>query len=123
VIAAERGVYRVFMTEQVLQLLTAAAPSTEPHAFRITGHGEIDMSSAPQLDAVFDDLVEHGARVVIFDARGIEFLDSCGLRSIIRGGNKLSAAGGQLLIDGMSGSVQRVLEISGLLETYRAEPT
>ena len=111
------------MTEQVLQLSTAAAPSAEPHAFRVTGHGEIDMASAPQLDAVLDDLVERGARVVIFDARGIEFLDSCGLRSIIRGGNKLSAAGGQLLIENMSGSVQRVLEVSGLLETYRAKPT
>ncbi|MCU1394428.1 MAG: anti-anti-sigma factor [Ilumatobacteraceae bacterium] len=108
------------MTEQVLQLLTAMATPGEPHAYRVTGHGEIDMASAPQLDAVFDDLIAKGASIVIFDARGVDFLDSCGLRAIIGGGNKLADAGGQLLIEGMSGSVQRVLEVSGLLERYRA---
>ncbi|MCU1366624.1 MAG: anti-anti-sigma factor [Ilumatobacteraceae bacterium] len=108
------------MTEQVLQLLTAAGNTDEPHVYRVSGHGEIDIATAPQLDTLFDDLLERGARIVIFDARGVGFVDSCGLRSIIGAGNRLSAAGGQLLIEGMSGSMQRVLEVSGLLERYRS---
>lgn len=108
------------MTEQVLQLLTSAGNTDEPHVYRVAGHGEIDIATAPQLEAVFDDLIERGALIVIFDARSIGFLDSCGLRAIIASGNRLTAAGGQLLIEGMSGSMQRVLEVSGLLERYRA---
>jgi anti-sigma B factor antagonist len=55
----------------------------------------------------------------VLDASGIDFVDSSGLRVIINCGNKLSAAGGRLLIEGMSGAVQRTLEISGLIDRYR----
>ena len=58
------------------------------------------------------DLLTLGGRV--------EFLDSYGLRAIIAVGNSLSALGRRLPIDGMSGAVRRVLEISGVLERYRA---
>jgi anti-sigma B factor antagonist len=93
--------------------------STE-HGFRVVARGEIDMETAPSLSAALDALIDQGVRLVILDAADIEFIDSSGLRVIVQSGIKLSEAGGRLLIDGMSGAVQRVLEVSGLIEQYRA---
>lgn len=90
------------------------------HAFRVVARGEIDLDTAPRLAQAFESLVGEGARIIVLDASGIDFVDSSGLRVIINCGNKLSAAGGRLLIEGMSGAVQRTLEISGVIDRYRA---
>ncbi len=89
-------------------------------AYRLVARGDLDMASAPILSEAFATLVGDGATLVVLDATDVEFLDSYGLRAIIAAGNSLSALGGQLLIEGMSGAVRRVLEISGVLERYRA---
>ena len=109
------------MDDDVFQLTTVALddrPSKEP-GFRVVARGEIDVDTAPRLAAAFDELIDRGAMLVVLDASDIEFMDSSGLRVIVRSGTKLSDMGGRLLIDGMSGAVQRVLEISGLIEQYR----
>ena len=49
----------------------------------------------------------------------MEFLDSSGLRVILGASNKLSAQEGQLLIEGASSAVERVLEITGVIERLR----
>ncbi|MEO6123529.1 MAG: STAS domain-containing protein [Ilumatobacteraceae bacterium] len=105
---------------RLVTLAVAEAEGDSSHAFRIAAHGEIDLDSAPELGKALDDLIEQGATLVILDASGVEFLDSSGLRVIVRAGNALSDAGGQLLIEGMSGAVQRVLEVSGLIDQYRS---
>ena len=65
-------------------------------------------------------LIADGALLFALDASEIESLDSSGLRVIVNCSNKLSSAGGRLLIEGMSGAVQRVLEITGLIDQYRS---
>ena len=90
------------------------------HAYRVVARGEIDLNTAPQLEQAFESLIDEGARIVVLDASAIDFVDSSGLRVIVHCGNKLSAAGGRLLIEGMSGAVQRTLEVSGLIDRYRA---
>lgn len=105
---------------RLVTLAVAAEDGQAPHAFRITAHGEIDLESAPRLTEAMDAVIDEGATLVILEASDVEFLDSSGLRAIVRAGNRLTAAGGQLLIEGMSGAVQRVLEISGVIDQYRS---
>jgi anti-sigma B factor antagonist len=76
--------------------------------------------TAPDLAQALDALIDEGAKLIVLDASDVEFLDSSGLRVIVATGIRLSNAGGRLLIEGMSGAVQRVLEVSGLIEQYRA---
>ena len=95
------------------------APSGQP-AVRLTARGDIDAASAQVLSDAFEQVLAEGAAVVVLDTTDVEFLDSSGLRVIVNAGNRLSDEGGQLFIEGMSGAVQRVLEISGLIERYRA---
>ncbi len=96
---------------------TPAAPDGTP-IYRVVARGEVDIATAPQLKIAFDNAINDGALLVILDASQIEFLDSSGLRVIVNTSNRLSEEGGRLLIEGMSGVVQRVLEISGLIERY-----
>jgi anti-sigma B factor antagonist len=83
---------------------------------RVVARGEIDFDSAELLSTRLTSLIDHGAVVVVLDTTDVTFLDSSGLRVIIAAANRLRALGGQLFIEGMSGAVQRVLEITGLLD-------
>lgn len=105
---------------RLVTLAVAEEGGTAPHAYRVTAHGEIDLESAPRLTEAFNAIIEDGATIVILDASDVAFLDSSGLRAIIQAGHRLTEVGGQLLIEGMSGAVQRVLEISGVIDQYRA---
>ena len=89
------------------------------HAFRVTARGAIDIATAARLHDLLTGLIDGGAHLVVLDIQDIQFLDSSGLRVLVLAGDRLADAGGQLLIEGMSGAVQRVLEITGLLDHYR----
>jgi len=93
-------------------------------AWSVVVRGEIDMETAPQLERVLDDVVAKGALLVTLDLEGVDFLDSSGLRVILGASKKLSAQEGQLLIEGASSAVERVLEITGVIERLRqSRPT
>ena len=94
-----------------------ASPSGR--GFRVVIRGDVDMETAPKLAKVLEDLIEEGVSLVVLDASGVGFLDSSGLRAIVIANSKMTDFGGRLLIEGMSGAVQRVLEVSGLIEQYR----
>jgi anti-sigma B factor antagonist len=109
--------------DDLLALVTVALAENdgEPsHGYRVAASGDVDSSTAADLAETLDALIDQGATLIVLDASEIEFLDSSGLRVIVASGKRLSNVGGRLLIEGMSGAVQRVLEISGLIEQYRA---
>ena len=109
--------------DDLLDLVTIALASEagEPsRGYRVEASGEIDAATAPRLGAALDALIDQDAKLVVLDTSNVEFLDSSGLRVIVNAGSRLQNAGGRLLIEGMSGAVQRVLEVSGLIEQYRA---
>lgn len=109
------------MNHSDLELVTSELDDDPARvAYRIVATGEIDLATAPQLADALTTLIGQGATLVVLDAADIKFIDSSGLRVLVTCGNAMTDAGGRLLIEGMSGAVQRVLEISGLLEQYRA---
>jgi anti-anti-sigma factor len=86
------------------------------HAWLMTIAGGLDAATAPPLDDAFDEVLAAGGRLVTLDLTDVSFLDSTGLRSIVRASNLLAEHDGRLVVTGLSGAAQRVLEISGLLE-------
>ena len=77
--------------------------------------GELDVNTAPQ---VADELAEltdgEPLTSVVVDVSRLTFLDSTGLRVILAGRESLQGAGATLALDGASGVVERVLEMTGL---------
>jgi anti-anti-sigma factor len=93
------------------------------HAVRLVARGELDVYVGPVIVEHVTELADRGVKLIILDLAGVTFLDSSGLRGIIKAGNVMSDHDGQLLIEGAAGATQRVLEITGMLEQYRAKST
>lgn len=90
------------------------------HTWRIDLHGDIDMHTAPALSERIEDLARHQAVLVIVDLEDVAFLDSSGLRALVHGARTIEDTGGRLLVEGASGAVARVLELTDLLQRLSA---
>jgi anti-anti-sigma factor len=83
--------------------------------------GEVDVLSAPELDAILDAVIEGGRRLVVLDLAELDFIGGAGLRVIAVGRNRLASSGGLLTIRSLSTNVRRLFDILGLMEAARLE--
>jgi anti-sigma B factor antagonist len=78
--------------------------------------GELDLASASALEAATTRLCAEGASEIVLDLRGLSFIDSTGLRTIL---SSMSLCEKHLcdlwLIPGQR-AIQRLFELAGLLE-------
>lgn len=81
--------------------------------------GELDAHSTGALDAAFDEALRAHPTLVQLDATATSFLDSTGLRAIVRNAERVAEHRARFHLSGASASVRRVLEITDLLERYR----
>lgn len=84
--------------------------------------GELDMSTAGELNATLDRLAADGARHLLLDLTELTFCDSTGIAAFVRGDNRAAAHGGWLRLTGATGRVDRVLQVTGLAEVLRYQP-
>jgi anti-sigma B factor antagonist len=75
--------------------------------------GELDISSSPDFEQAVRQL-ESEANTVVIDLSGLDFLDSTGLRAILRSDSRLRSAGKRLQLVPGSGPVRRVFRLTGL---------
>ena len=80
--------------------------------------GEVDMATAPQLDAC---LCAQAARNVVVDLAGVSFLDSSGLGALVHARKILAANGHTLRVSGEQDNIRTVLEVTGLLEVLHGD--
>ena len=81
--------------------------------------GELDLSTAPDLEGPLDDAVASGDASVLVDLSECEFIDSTGIALIVRAWQRLDSAGdsegnGHVVICCANEQVRRVLEITGI---------
>jgi len=83
----------------------------------LTLRGELDLASAPVLEAAALPVVRDGGRVVI-DLRGLTFIDSSGVRVLVAGhaAARLSGGGVTIVRAALDGPVDRVIAIAGITE-------
>jgi anti-anti-sigma factor len=84
--------------------------------------GELDLSTAPELNAVIDLLVDGGERRLLVDLTELAFCDSTGIAAFVRGDNRVAGDGGWLRVTGATGRVDRVLQVTGLADVLKYEP-
>ena len=92
-----------------------AAVSTK----RVIACGDIDLATAPDFEAYLGELVSQGARTIVIDVAGVDFLDSSGIRVLVQASNDLEPLGGNVYLENMSAPVARIMEITGLTERYQ----
>jgi anti-sigma B factor antagonist len=94
----------------------------EPAAvWTVAPRGAVDLQSCEQFARSFREVIDGGGRVVVLDLGEVDFLDSSGIREIVRSARELEDLGGRLLVEHASGAVQRVLEVTGILEGLKLE--
>ncbi|MFD0968461.1 STAS domain-containing protein [Plantactinospora endophytica] len=90
-----------------------------PKIVRLHLAGELDVTTAPELSAQIDALLDAGHRRLLVDLAELAFCDSSGLAAFVRGDDRAGSLGGWLRLTGATGRVARVLAISGLDELFR----
>ncbi|HYH53369.1 MAG TPA: STAS domain-containing protein [Solirubrobacterales bacterium] len=78
--------------------------------------GELDLSTAPDLEGPLAQALESGEGSLLIDLSGCEFIDSTGIALIVRAWQRLDSGenGRSLVICSQNDQVRRVLEITGL---------
>ena len=82
----------------------------------IAASGELDAETAPLLREVVDAALGQGARWLLFDLQGLDFIGSVGIGELIRAAKYLGERGSDLAIACRRPNLTRVFEISGTSE-------
>jgi anti-sigma B factor antagonist len=90
--------------------------SVEDARHTITLGGELDIASVQMLDAALTEACGEGAREVVLDMAGIEFMDSMGLSAILRGRMLCEEQGCAFSLTPAQQPVQRVFEATNVLK-------
>ncbi len=99
--------------------VTVSSDADHPSLWQIDLRGELDVETAPRVRQQLAEVTRAGATAAVVDLRHVTFLDSSGLSALIEAGNALADQGGALYLEGATGAVKQVLEITALLERYR----
>jgi anti-anti-sigma factor len=97
----------------------ASAAKLDDGVCVIAVRGELDLSTASDLERPLEDAVSSGDASVLIDLTECEFIDSTGIALIVRAWQRLDAAAdgegsGRVVISSDNDQVRRVLEITGL---------
>jgi anti-anti-sigma factor len=84
------------------------------HAIAV--RGELDLSSAPELEGPLEEVLENGEGPILVDLSECEFIDSTGIALIVRAMQRLEGdeSGRTLVVCSYNDQVRRVLDITGL---------
>ena len=82
----------------------------------ISVRGELDLSTAPELEGPLDQALQNDEGAVLIDLTQCEFIDSTGIALIVRAWQRLQngSNGRTLVLCSQNDQVRRVLEITGL---------
>jgi anti-sigma B factor antagonist len=105
-----RSVYGASVRAVELKLATQ---SNAGHAVMAIA-GEIDLYTAPRLQAEFTRLLETGPDRVVIDMSGVEFCDSTGMNVLLSALKRLRERGGVLEVAAPRPAVRKILQVTGL---------
>jgi len=80
--------------------------------------GELDLETAPDLVTAAFGVIDGGGKDIIINASELRFCDSSGLSALVRIANRVESTGGRLAIVDAQPIVNRVLEVTGLIEAF-----
>ncbi len=80
--------------------------------------GEIDLSLAPRFALALEELVDGKSSSVAVDLAGVGFIDSAGVRELLKARRRADDAGSDLVLRTPSDACTRVLQLSGVLDEF-----
>jgi anti-sigma B factor antagonist len=104
-------------------LITLCDPHSVGERVVVEVTGEIDVASAPALRDRLLALLNRGAPDLVIDLRGVTFIDSTGVGSLLRVYHRQSLLGGALHFVADQSAVLRVFELMALTRRLHVAPS
>lgn len=82
--------------------------------------GEVDVAASPTVRARVDAAA---AGPIVFDLSAVTFVDSSGLRELLRARKECDRRGGRLVLAGVPPSVTRLFDLTGTAAMFEIAPT
>jgi anti-anti-sigma factor len=95
-----------------------AVVDQEGTIFTFVLKGQIDLLAVQQLEGQIQVSFAGEERLVVLDLAGVEFIDSTGLRLLLRVREQVASHGGNLLIGRLSRPVKRLLDLTRLTDRF-----
>lgn len=93
-----------------------------PSTYVVSVTGEVDSFTAPALEQELEWVLGDGASNAVVDLAGVGFIDSTGLRVLLKALPRFEQRGGRLVLVSDDRRVLRTLEITGLDRKFVLEP-
>ncbi|MDD5100309.1 MAG: STAS domain-containing protein [Syntrophales bacterium] len=91
----------------------------EGSASVVSVKGRIDALTAGEFEKGLAALMAGGDYALVVDFKGLEYISSAGLRSILSTAKQLKAKGGEMIFAGLQGPVKDVFKISGFGSIFK----
>ena len=92
------------------------AVESRPDAVQIAPKGEVDLATVEQVQRQIGQAIAAGTPRIVIDLRGVEFLDSTGLHMLMAANAQAQDEQRELSIIPGTRTVQRIFEITGLID-------
>ncbi|MGB8022121.1 MAG: STAS domain-containing protein [Candidatus Nanopelagicales bacterium] len=90
------------------------ATRSEGDVVVVSASGEVDVFTAPGLDAALVGQLDAGASRLVIDLSAVVFLDSTGLGVLVKNLKRAREAGGWIRLVVTSDRIRRIFDITGL---------
>jgi anti-sigma B factor antagonist len=90
----------------------------------VTAAGEIDLYTAPKLQADLAAVIEGAAPAtrVVVDMSGVEFCDSTGMNALLGALRQVRGRGGELELAAPRPAIMKILQVTGLDSVFTITP-
>jgi anti-sigma B factor antagonist len=96
--------------------ILAISTSRNHDEYVILVTGELDLSGVSRMSEAFLEALDSDSSSIVLDLRGLEFLDSTGLHTILKAERAASEQDRGFVIVRGPRQVQRIFEISGIVD-------
>jgi len=108
------------MTGEQTPSTFAVAHEAEGEALALRLYGELDIAAIPRVEAAFQEAIARAPAQVVIDLAGLTFMDSSGLRFLLRAQARCTTEARELRIRSGAG-VERILAVTRLDEVLPLE--
>lgn len=85
----------------------------------LTVVGRMDTNTSPEAEKVISGQIDGGAKRLLLDLAGLEYMSSAGLRALLLGAKKSKATGASLALCGVRPEIKEVLVVSGFVSFFK----
>lgn len=91
-------------------------------AILLAASGDLDLAATEPAEAEIRQAESEGVTLLVLDLKGVDFIDSSGLRVLLLAADRAAQAGRRFVVARAGGQVKRVIEMTGSDKLFELAP-